>query len=138
MSFLTKNQILAAEDRPSTEVEVPEWGGTVRIMAPSSWELSEHQASQIKVRLGSDGKPQTTVDMTGADAKLAALCIVDGEGKRLFDEKDVRKLGGKSAAALDRVVKAAKTLPGMSDAAQAVELVEGNSERTPEDTGNSA
>ena len=47
-------------------------------------------------------------------AKLAAACIVDEEGNRLFSEKDVAALGRKSAAALDRVATAAQRISAMS------------------------
>lgn len=123
--YLTKDQILSAEDRESTEVEVPEWGGTVRIMAPSAWELSEYQSSQIKVEFDKQGNPQRRVDMTGADVRLAAMCIVDDEGERMFSEKELKKLGQKSSKALDRVVRAIRELRGMDEE---LGVAEGNSE----------
>jgi len=43
-------------------------------------------------------------------AKLSARTIVDTDGKRLFTDADIIKLGLKSAAALDRVFSAAQRL----------------------------
>ena len=42
----------------------------------------------------------------GWTARLAARCMCDEEGVRLFDDKDIAALGAKSAAALDRVMAA--------------------------------
>lgn len=123
--YLTKADILGAEDRATGEVEVPEWGGAVRIMAPTSWELSEFQAAQQNITVGDDGKASISVNIKGSDARLAALCIVNEKGEREFTEADVRKLGAKSAKALDRVVAAIRKLDGMNDA---LEVLEGNSE----------
>jgi hypothetical protein len=123
--YLTKADILGADDRARGEVEVPEWGGTVLLLAPTSWELSEFQGQQIKMQAGADGKTSTSIDLTGSNARLAAMCIVDEKDERLFSEKDVRKLGSKSAKALDRVVEAIRGLDGMDDA---LDVIEGNSE----------
>ena len=123
--YLSKDDILAAEDRETGEVEVPEWGGVVRVMAPTSWEMSEYQATQVSMRTDAKGKTQTSIDLTGSDARLAAMCIVDEAGERMFSEKEVRKLGTKSAKALDRVVAAIREMDGMGEA---LEVLEGNSE----------
>ena len=50
------------------------------------------------------------MNMQNIRAKLAAATIVDEEGKLLFDENDIIKLGNKSCAALDRVFAAAQRL----------------------------
>jgi len=128
MAYLTKAEILAADDLDRTEVEVPEWGGVVLIQAPTAWEMSEFQNSQIKVTLSDKGKTSTEVSLTGSDVKLAALCIVNESGEREFTAKDVQALGKKSPAALGRVVKAIRDLTGVEEA---MEVLEGNSEPTP-------
>ncbi|MFI8830549.1 hypothetical protein ACIGPN_05925 [Streptomyces afghaniensis] len=49
-------------------------------------------------------------------ARLAAACIVDENGKRLFQgDAVVKRLGQKSAQALTRVVEVASRLSGLSD-----------------------
>lgn len=132
MSHLTKDQILSADDRDTQEVDVPEWGGTVLVQEPTSWDLSQLRNEEFRVQVGTDGKPRTTIDTTGHDARLAAICIVDEEGKRLFSDKEVKKLGRKSQKALDRVLKAIRDFDGVD-----LEEIEGNSEPTDSDTGSS-
>ena len=133
--YLGKSDIIGAEDRETTEVEVPEWGGAVRLMAPSSWEMSEMRNRQFKLEVGKDGKPQTRVDTTGGNAHLAALCIVDEKGNRIFSANEVRVLGQKSHRALERVVQ---TINDMDSMEEAIEEIEGNSEATGADSGSSA
>jgi hypothetical protein len=65
-----------------------------------TWEASVVKTNGTKV----------TIDSHNMRAKLAALCIVDGDGKRLFTDKEAVKLGEKSAAALDRVTDVARRL----------------------------
>ena len=49
---------------------------------------------------------------------------MDEKGDRLFTDKDVAQLGAKSAAALDRVFRAAQKLNALGDAA--IEAAEKN------------
>jgi hypothetical protein len=49
-------------------------------------------------------------------ARLAAFCLVDQNGKRLFrSDAEVKRLGEKSAQALTRVVEVASRLSGLTD-----------------------
>ena len=43
------------------------------------------------------------INYTNFRAKLVSRCLVDAEGKRLFSDKEIDLLGGKSADALDFV-----------------------------------
>ena len=44
-----------------------------------------------------------TTNLENIRARLCLLCLIDEEGNRLFDEGDTFPLGGKIAAALDRI-----------------------------------
>jgi len=55
------------------------------------------------------------VNLANVRARLCAISIVDETGKRMFSDEDVRALGRKSAAALDRVFAAAQRLSGLTD-----------------------
>src|SRR6516162_3192004 len=87
---LSRDDILKAADNEPEEVDVPEWGGSVL------------------VRGG-----RRVVDPANVRAKLVARCVVDDDGNRLFTDADVAELGGKSAAAMDRVYAVAARLSGM-------------------------
>lgn len=111
MALLNRDQILAANDRPTEEVEVPEWGGSVIVMGLNGRGRDEFFASLYRQR----GKQQY-MDNENATAKLCARCIIDPDTREpLFTQQDVHALGEKSGAALDRVYQAAQRLSGLSD-----------------------
>ena len=116
MMLLTKQEILAAVDIKSTDVPVPEWGGTVRVRTMTGLERDAMGTAMI----GADGK----ADMSTYRVRLVAACIVDDQGNQVFTAEDVTALGAKSAAALDRVFTAADALNQMGQAA--VEQAAGN------------
>lgn len=126
MSLLTKDQILAADDQPTKDIEVPEWGGAVRIRTMSASERDKWESETY-----ADGKVNT-LDFR---ARFCALCIVDEQGTRLFSDAEVQALGRKSAAALQRVFNAAQELNALSN--KDVKELEGNSGAAPEG-GNSS
>lgn len=117
--YLSKDQILAAEDITTDEVAVPEWGGTLRIKALSGTERDRLEAQITDAKSG-----KVTLDNTVA--KIVAASVVDDDGQRMFAPNEVKALGEKSARALYRVAEAAKNLSAMSD--QDVEELAGNSE----------
>lgn len=90
-------------------VEVPEWGGTVRIRGLTGSERDEFEASIIQ-RRGKD----IEANLKNIRAKLVSLAAVDEEGNRIFTEEDVVALGRKSARVLDRLFSVAQRLSGLS------------------------
>lgn len=110
--MLSKEEILAAKDRASEIVDVPEWGGEVRVM-----ELGATDMETLIPFFGAG-------DMKGIRALIASLGIVDDEGNRMFEASD---LEGKSSAALDRIYQVVSKLSGLG------EDLEKNSEATPAD-----
>ena len=100
--LLNKEQILNSEDSKFEIVDVPEWGGQVKVVTMSGFARDRFEM-QI---MGSKGK----MDMVNIRAKLGAATIVDEQGNLLFTEDDITKLGNKSGAALDRVFSVAQRL----------------------------
>lgn len=109
MALLTRDAILQAQDLPTVDVEVPEWGGTVRVRALTGAERDAFEQSIVEQR----GK-STKMNLANLRAKLVALTVVDEEGKRLFSDADAKLLGQKSALALNRVFEVAQKLSGLS------------------------
>ena len=109
MAFLTREQILQAQDIVRESVPVPEWGGEVLVRSLTGAERDAYEATMIHLR-GTD--PQ--VNLANARAKLAARSMVDEQGQRLFSDEDVKALSQKSAAALQRVYDVASRLSGLS------------------------
>lgn len=108
--LLSKDQILNADDLKFEDIDVPEWGGSVRISVMSASDRDSYEASTFKM-VGKEVKP----DMTNARAKLVSRCAIDEDGKLLFTTAEVEKLGKKSASALDRLVNAARRINGMGE-----------------------
>lgn len=107
MSLLKREDVLLAEDNKHKDIEVPEWGGTVRVCTMSGFAKDRFEASLQ----GKNGG----ANLSNIRAKLAAATIVSESGELLFSEKDIAKLGQKSCAALDRVFEAAQELNALGD-----------------------
>jgi hypothetical protein len=107
---LTRDEILSADDLTSERVKVPEWGGEVIVRALTGTLRDAWETSMVSA----DGK-RLKVDSSNVRAKLVAVSVVDDKGKRVFTDKDVIRLGNKSAAALERVVDVAKRLSAIGE-----------------------
>jgi hypothetical protein len=109
--FLNKQEILAIDDLKYEDVQVPEWGGAwVRVRTLQANERDRFEASTVQ----RNGR-QITTNLDNIRARLCLLCMVDENGERLFQEEDTFPLGGKSAAALDRIFTVAQRLNGLRD-----------------------
>ena len=118
--MLNKEQILRAEDLKTTTVNVPEWGGKVKIKTLTGAERDDFEQSILR-----GGK----IDAHNIRAKLCARCIVNEKNERLFSDAEIVALGNKSAIALDRVFVAAQKLNGLTN--DEVEELAKNSEIAP-------
>lgn len=110
MALLTRDSILTAQDIQTVDVDCPEWGGTVRIKAPTGAERDEFE-TQITKR---NGKKVVT-DLRNIRARTVAKFAVDEGMTLLFSAADMVALGEKSGAALDRCFTAWMKLAGMSE-----------------------
>jgi len=108
--LLDRAAILEADDLQSAVVEMPEWGGSVRVMGLTGKQRDAFEASVVQ-RNGRD----KTMNLANIRARLVSMTVVDADGKRLFGPNDVETLGERSAAALDRIFTKAQELSGISD-----------------------
>lgn len=95
MTLLSKSDMLAANDEKHEYVEVPEWGGTVKIFAMS---LSEHIEFE-KLQSKSSGN---TIDPDQI-AFVLSVAIRDEEGKRLFTREEAMSLLDKNTQVVSRL-----------------------------------
>jgi hypothetical protein len=121
-TYLSADQILGADDLDYEDVPVPEWGGTVRVRELPGTERDKFEAQFVG---GKDGASIRAEGLEGFRARLASAAIVDGDGKPLFrSAAETKRLGEKSATALQRVVDVAMRLSGLTG--QDVEDLTGN------------
>lgn len=109
--MLTKEEILKANDLNYEEVEVEEWGGSVRVRCMTGTERDAFEAS-IYEFTGNNAH----IVRENFRAKLIARTLIDENGKRLFTDKEISLVGGKGAKPLDKVFKIAQKLNGLSQA----------------------
>ncbi len=109
MKILSKDDILSSSDLRTETVEVPEWGGAVRVRSLTGSERDAFEATLMKIV---DGK--RIPDLENLRAKLLAATLVDEDGNQIFELTDLAALGAKSAAALDRVFGVGQRLNGMA------------------------
>jgi len=93
---LNREQILSAKDREIIVLDIPEWGGEVRLMA-----FSGGSAESIS--------PEDSI------SKVVALSIIDDNGNLVFSEEDIDALKTRSARVLKRVFDEALKLNGLGD-----------------------
>jgi hypothetical protein len=117
--MLSRQEIIDCNDIESEVVKVPEWNGEVMVQGLNLAEKDVWTDSIME-----DGK----ASMTGATAKLCALCIRGEDGEALFTGDDIPALQAKSAAALDRVFQVAQRLSGIGQ--EEIEETVKNSEKT--------
>lgn len=97
MPLLNRDAILAADDRRFEDVEVPEWGGTVRVGTVSAISIERMQ-----------NKLQSSTGTLRA-AFVAASCV-DENGAPMFSAEDVEVLAAKSNAVVNRLYEIASRL----------------------------
>jgi hypothetical protein len=118
--MLTRDSILEAQDLKTVDVDVPEWGGTVRLRAMMA--ADRHGAYAVAV---ADGK----FDNAAFLAYIVERTAVNEDGGRLFQDGDAKVLVMKSSGAMQRLEEAATKLNAL--AKSAVDDAEKNSEPLP-------
>jgi hypothetical protein len=117
MGYLTRDQILGADDLQRVEVEVPEWGGTLLVRALTGAERGQLEASALQQQ--GQGVAFVPQSVETVRARVVAMAAIDEEGKRLFSTRDVVALGEKSGRALEKVFDIVSEISGISQGAVA-------------------
>lgn len=129
--LLGRDEILSAVDIQIEDVPVPEWKGTVRVRGLTGTERDQYEAWIIQGK----GKNRD-INLRNARAKLVMMCVVDADGKRLFDEADIVRLGARSALAMQRVFDKASALSGLDE--DTLEKMQDDLGNAPSDDSGSA
>ncbi len=102
-----RDQIIAANDIESEELEIPAWGVTLEIRSMDG----RSRTRLIKSAANPDG----TIDLERLYPEIAILCAHDpATGERVFTEEDREALLSKSAAALELVALTGMKVSGMT------------------------
>jgi hypothetical protein len=123
--MLTREQILAADDLKSEDVDVPEWGGSVRVIMMTGAARDTFQESMSV----------SDKSISYFHNSLLVATVVGEDGASLFTAADMDALRTKSAAAVTRVATVAERLNGFG--VKAVEIAEKNSEAAPSGSSGS-
>jgi hypothetical protein len=108
--ILTAEEILGAQDVQFETVNVPEWGGDVKIRSMDSFAVLRFTGPEKR---------------NDAASLVVALSVCDESGELVFKESDVAKLKAKCVHAIMRISKAALRLNGLDQTEiQAKEEVE--------------
>lgn len=111
--MLSRDEILNADDLEYIDVEVPEWGGSVRVAMMSGAGRDEYEQSLFKFAPDGSAKP----DLQNSRAKLLSVCLVDEKNERLFSVKDIEALGRKNSRVLDNLHAVADQLNSVTPSA---------------------
>lgn len=103
MLLLSAQQIIAAADMKFVDVNVPEWGGDVRLRVMSGTDRDRFEREWQ----AADGKM-----MDAFRQKLLVKCLCDASNKRLFDDAGIEALGAKNATVLSRLFDQCMKLNG--------------------------
>lgn len=130
MALLNREAILAANDLPTKDVPVPQWGGSVRVRSLTGAERDQFECDILAARR--DGK----ISPGNVRARYVAMCVVDEAGANVFTPADIEALGRKSAAALDLVYQEILSFNALTE--DDVEELVGNSEPAQNEGSTSA
>ena len=130
MTYLSRDAILTLDDTQYEEVQVPEWGGMVRVKG-----LSGNQRAQIESlfleeapglgnrqdrRNGSEKAFEQYQNRKKAAyailrAKVCTWSIVDEQGNLLFTADDIAAINEKQAGVIERIFDVARRLSGLTE-----------------------
>jgi len=108
--LLSREAIFAAADMTYEDVEVPEWGGTVRV---KSMTLGERDALEQSLIQGRGNNREMNFRLFRA--RLIIATTIDRHGRPLFTDADVEALRQKSSKPIERIVNVALRLSGLSE-----------------------
>ena len=122
MKKLTKADIFAADDLPTEDIDIPEWGGVLTVRTLTGAERDEFE----NIFVGQTGKK---LDIRGLKARMVQLTVQNGDGHLMFGKADIPKLNSKSASVIDRIFQVSQKLSGLTT--EDAEELAGNSDAGP-------
>lgn len=109
-ALLSLESIVGTDDAKYAVVEMPEWGGSVRVRGLTARERDDYEAALYYTAPNGEQR----VNFSGARERLVARGLVDAEGKRLLTDADAGKLAAKNGKAMERLFDKIRELSGMT------------------------
>jgi hypothetical protein len=111
--FLSRDDILSAAIK-TAEVDVPEWGGKVKVR-----ELSAHEVTTLGIGMVTDDGSIDRSQVPDMMTQAVVLGAIDENGERLFSEQDIELLKRKSFDPIQRIARAVLDMSGVSKSGRA-------------------
>ncbi len=107
---LIASDIFAVSDLEPEWLDIPEWNGGLFVRPMTGLERDNYEQSLVR------GKgANREMNIANARAKLVVMVAVNEAGESVFTKGDVKRLGEKSSAALNRIFELATKQSGMSE-----------------------
>jgi len=106
IKMLTLDEILAADDLLVETIEIPEWGGSVKLRG-----LTAAEKSSLSRKARADGGPKNVVTIDTEKAQFAVIQM--GMVEPRIGVEMYEQLMKRSAAAIDRIYERIAQLSGM-------------------------
>jgi hypothetical protein len=141
--YLGRGTILEVVDTRTEDVEVPEWGGTVRIRELTAKEREEFEGEVTKVyrhqQVGAKSADGFNIELYAHKMKVSVvrMGVIDANGKNLFTKADEPVLGRKSARSINLLYSRISKLSKLDEEEEAIAEASDFSEETPEGVSSS-
>ena len=111
---------LQAIPRKHEDVQFPELDTQYRLREMSGTERDRFEISAFKTTKNGSGTPSREIDPLYLRARLVALCLVDEEGNRIYDDGEVKTCSDElPASVLTKLFAAAQKLNGLDATVEA-------------------
>ena len=104
--MLNRDTILAYKDYATKDIDIPEWGGQIRIRSLSLKERAELF----------DRQSDTNLVRVQSEALIVIAAVIDENGNQVFKAEDIDVIIGKSPAVIERLSTEILTLSGLAPA----------------------
>jgi len=101
-NIITVEQLLAAEDLPPEAIDVPEWGGQVKVRG-------------LSVKAINQANRESTVAGEIDEEKIACAVVIAGMVEPQLTNDQAGQLAEKSMAVINRIVKEIYRLSGLDE-----------------------
>lgn len=106
--LLGKEAILQAKDLITKDVEVKEWGGSVRLKTMTGAERDNYESQVLNTKT-----KNVEMNKKNFRTKLLVLTIVNEKNERVFTEEDIEALAEKSSLPIDMLATEAMKMNGI-------------------------